>query len=479
MAADRPSTVRPKPRGLGPEPLESRRMLAPLVAVGSETGPNSAPWVRLMDAETGTVVAQVLAFESTFKGGTRVGMGDVDGDAAAEVVVGSGAGRIAEIRVFKPQVVGGTTVLTELTAYRTQPFGPGYRSGIEIGVGDIDGNGRDDLVAAMSRGNGIVKVFRSVNAADPIENTAYRTINAFGGRFGGGASVTVADLGTFTAGSLTSATAADGKLEIVIGSGPGMVPTVVAYDVSAATPRTIGTVRPFASTVQGGVSVTAGRYDADAIDEIVVSAGRGGGGATEVYALRANTGVATRAAAFSAFEGLARPNAAVFTAALDRNGDGRIDRFFASQGDPNGTASLLAVSEAGSRLGSVTTLAGPLRIAAPRPTLTTLPSGLQYRVLVAGTGATPVNGQVVRAHYIGTLTNGTVFDSSRARGTPFEFTLGAGQVIAGWDEAFLTMKVGERRLLVIPPSLGYGGSANGNIPANSTLVFDVELLAVT
>lgn len=478
MAADRPSRVRPKPRGIGHEPLESRRVLAPLVAVGTETGPTSAPWVRLMDAETGTVIAQVLAFEATFKGGTRVAMGDVDGDGAAEVIAGSGAGRVAEIRVFKPEVVGGSTVLTELTAFRTQPFGARYRSGIEVAVGDVDGNGRDDLVATMSRGNGVAKVFRSVNAADPIENTAFRTITAFGGRFGGGASVTVADLGTFTAGNLSSATVADGKMEIIIGSGPGMAPTVVAYDVSAATPRAIGVVRPFSARMQGGVLVTAGRYDADAIDEIVVSAGRGGGGATEVYALRANTAAATRLAVFSAFGGLARPNAPVFAAALDRNGDGRIDRFFTSQGDPNGSASLLAVSEAGTRLGAVTNLAGPLRIAAPRPTLTTLPSGLQYRVLVAGTGATPVNGQVIRAHYTGTLTDGTIFDSSRARGTPFEFTLGAGQVIAGWDEAFLTMKVGERRLLVIPPNLGYGSSPNGTIPANSTLVFDVELLEV-
>ncbi len=478
MPAQRPSKSRVRPRGLGPEQLESRRVLAPLIAIGSETGPTSTPVIRLMDAETGTVVAQTLAFEATFRGGVRVAMGDVDGDGSAEILAGSGPGRGGEVRVFKPQVVGGSLVLTELTAFRTQPFGAGYRSGLEIACGDVDGNGREDIVAAMSRGNGVVRVFRSVNAADPVENTPFRSITAFGGRFGGGASVTVADLGTFSNGAVTSATAADGKVEIVVASGAGMRATVMAYDVSAATPRLVGTIRPLAASLQGGVSVTAGRYDADAIDDIIVSAGRGGGGATEIYTLRSNTGVSTRAATFSAFGGLARPNAAVFAAALDRNGDGRIDRFFASQGDAGGSTSILAVSESGTRLGSVTSLAGPFRLAVPRPTITTTSSGLQYRVLVAGTGATAANGQVIRAHYTGSLTDGTIFDSSRARGTPFEFTLGSGQVIAGWDEAFLTMKVGERRLLVIPPSLGYGGTANGNIPANSTLVFDVELLEV-
>jgi peptidylprolyl isomerase len=81
-------------------------------------------------------------------------------------------------------------------------------------------------------------------------------------------------------------------------------------------------------------------------------------------------------------------------------------------------------------------------------------------------------------HYIGRLADGTVFDSSISRGQPFEFTLGVGQVIAGWDEGLATMKVGGWRKLVIPPNLGYGNVATGNIPANSTLYFDVELLAI-
>ena len=107
----------------------------------------------------------------------------------------------------------------------------------------------------------------------------------------------------------------------------------------------------------------------------------------------------------------------------------------------------------------------------------TTPSGLKYTILKAGKGATPKPGQEVFVHYTGTLTNGKKFDSSRDRGQPFSFKVGAGQVIPGWDEALSTMKVGERRKLTIPPKLGYGAAgAGGVIPPNATLIFDVELL---
>lgn len=88
------------------------------------------------------------------------------------------------------------------------------------------------------------------------------------------------------------------------------------------------------------------------------------------------------------------------------------------------------------------------------------------------------NGSTVSVNYIGKLENGTKFDSSYDRGQPIQFTLGAGQVIAGWDEGILGMKVGEKKNLVIPPEKGYGAQAVGPIPANSTLIFDVELVDV-
>ncbi|AFZ22798.1 FKBP-type peptidyl-prolyl cis-trans isomerase [Cylindrospermum stagnale PCC 7417] len=109
----------------------------------------------------------------------------------------------------------------------------------------------------------------------------------------------------------------------------------------------------------------------------------------------------------------------------------------------------------------------------------TTPSGLKYVELAKGTGATPQKGQTVVVHYVGTLEDGTKFDSSRDRGQPFEFKIGIGQVIKGWDEGLSTMKIGDRRQLIIPSELGYGARGAGNvIPPHATLVFDVELLNI-
>lgn len=109
----------------------------------------------------------------------------------------------------------------------------------------------------------------------------------------------------------------------------------------------------------------------------------------------------------------------------------------------------------------------------------TTPSGLKYVDLVIGTGEMPKPGDVVVVHYIGTLKDGTQFDSSRDRGEPFGFYLGKGEVIKGWDEGVATMRVGGKRKLIVPPELGYGSQATGKIPPNSTLYFEVELLSVT
>lgn len=112
-------------------------------------------------------------------------------------------------------------------------------------------------------------------------------------------------------------------------------------------------------------------------------------------------------------------------------------------------------------------------------TTTTTTSGLQYEELKIGEGALAETGQHVTVHYTGWLTDGTKFDSSKDRNDPFQFHLGAGQVIRGWDEGVAGMKVGGRRTLTIPPELGYGArGAGGVIPPNAVLVFEVELLGV-
>jgi FKBP-type peptidyl-prolyl cis-trans isomerase FkpA len=120
-----------------------------------------------------------------------------------------------------------------------------------------------------------------------------------------------------------------------------------------------------------------------------------------------------------------------------------------------------------------------IKMAQANPHAVKTASGLSYVDEVVGNGAAAEPGQMVSVHYTGWLTNGHKFDSSVDRGQPFEFSLGRGQVIKGWDEGVAGMKVGGKRRLTIPPELGYGArGAGSDIPPNATLVFDVQLLGV-
>jgi peptidylprolyl isomerase len=145
---------------------------------------------------------------------------------------------------------------------------------------------------------------------------------------------------------------------------------------------------------------------------------------------------------------------------------------------PRSAAAVLAVAAF-----AVLAVAGiATRTACAQPVRTTA-SGLGIIDTKVGTGPSPKPGQTVVVHYTGWLyengKKGKKFDSSLDRGQPFEFPIGKGQVIAGWDEGVATMKVGGKRTLIIPPSLGYGASgAGGVIPPNATLIFDVELLGI-
>lgn len=104
--------------------------------------------------------------------------------------------------------------------------------------------------------------------------------------------------------------------------------------------------------------------------------------------------------------------------------------------------------------------------------------GFTAKDVIVGTGEVAEPGDIVTAHYVGKLSDGRVFDSSKDRGVPISFLLGAGQVIKGWDQGLQGMRVGGTRVLTISPEYGYGAQAVGSIPANSTLIFEVELLGV-
>jgi peptidylprolyl isomerase len=109
----------------------------------------------------------------------------------------------------------------------------------------------------------------------------------------------------------------------------------------------------------------------------------------------------------------------------------------------------------------------------------TTASGLKYVDLVEGDGPSPQPGQMTTVHYTGTLENGTKFESSLDSGKPYEFKIGTGAVIKGWDEGIMTMKAGGKRKLIIPPNLGYGPQGSPpKIPPNATMIFEVELLGI-
>lgn len=505
MARRRPPQVRSRRRSrdLALEALEGRQLLAANVAVVDEAGPASTPFVRLVDAETGAVQASVMAFESTFRGGTRVALGRVTGNAAPDLVVGSGAGRVAEVRVFRPVTSGGTTTLTQVLSF--QPFGPGYRGGIDVAVGDVDGDGIHDIIVGRSREGGDVKVFRMTNPGGTPTRTLYATIaKPFGPTFNGGASVGAADVGEFANGARVK-NLGDNRMEILVGTGAGLPAQVRVYDISRpATPRVADTIVPFGPLFEGGVSVAGARYAAtgvaDSIDEIVVSAGRGGAAQTRIFDGTVSPAANTVLRSFATYATLARPNAPVFVAPVDVDGNGQVDRFLTTQGDPGGVPGISVVSLAGVRAPQpLTGFSGPLRVAAARtifPTqsitgvvATPSPTSgvaagsvrtMKTRDLVVGSGAAAATWDRLTVQYTGLLANGTVFDTSRQAGrTPFQLTVGAGEVIPGWEAGLVGMKVGGRRLLEIPPELAYGDAARPSIPGKSTLFFDVELVART
>lgn len=137
----------------------------------------------MLDPETGTPISQFLAYEKSFRGSVRVATGDVTGDGIPEIVVGPGRNRVGQIRVFTPNPVGSTNY-TELVGYRTLPFGRTFRGGVEVTVGDVNGDGVGDIIAGQSNGAGLVRAFLSSKndptnlLFDGVANTPYRSFRA-------------------------------------------------------------------------------------------------------------------------------------------------------------------------------------------------------------------------------------------------------------------------------------------------------------
>ena len=443
----------------------------PVVVVGSDVGYGSTPTVTVIDPASGAVVNQFLAFEPGFRGGVQTAVADLDGDGSVEVLAASGSGK-GEVRAFE---LDGT----ELTDFRFRPFGETYFGGLSIAFGDFDGDGTGDLAVGKSRGADVA-VFTLEDGAAGWSATPFRSFQPYGGSHVNGVVLAAADIGAVVGGVVQDATTADGQHELVVGTGAGASRPVQVLNL--ATGHTLVRQIP-AETDYGltGVAVAAARFDADAIDDIFVSGGRGASAVTDVYsgAAQAGAGLLRR---YGAATGSGGTNARSYASGIDLDGDGQVDQVYSlsGAGSTRGTA---VFGRDGTQTNTLEILRGPLRTAVTVPQtpaidsrLVTTASGLQYRDRVVGTGAVAEAGQSVSVHYVGSLPNGEVFDSSRTGGTPFTFTLGTGQVIAGWDEGVAGMRVGGQRTLVIPSNLAYGDNPGGGRPAG-VLVFDVELLS--
>ena len=453
------------------------------IAVTDDIGWSSSSKVRLVVPATGAEIASVNAFENGFKGGVRTALGDLDNDGKFEVVAVSGHGRAAEVVVFKQQIDdAGKVTLVKDPAYTIQPFGASYRRGLHVAVGDFDANGTADIAVAKAFGKGDVKVYTSTPSA-PQPLTLYRSFTPTIAGSVAGVRLAAGDFGTFTSGATTDATKADGRMELAVASAPGVKPTVQIVDLSGTTEKVVKTASPFTAAFRGGLNVVAARFNADAVADLVVAPD--GGGTSKIQILDGKVGgSATPLSEFAAYGDLASKPVGVTVAAIDSNGDGRIDQIFTNQSrvavgtervfDYDDTKSLWTKSAENTGVSGSPLASAPV---APLPysAMVTTASGLAYLDLVVGTGKKPTSPtSTVRVNYTGWLPDGTRFDGNSG------VTFGLNQVIKGWTEALSTMNEGSRRLLVIPADLAYGAAGSPpSIPGGATLVFDVELLSTT
>ena len=453
------------------------------IAVTDDTGWSSTPLLRLVNPSTGAAIASTMVFESTFKGGMQSAVGDLNDDGKPEIVVVPGFGRVGEVVVYNQEIdAAGKVTLVKDSKYTIQPFGPGYRRGLDVTIGDFDGNGTSDIAVAKSSGKGEIKVFATtLTGSQPL--TLYRSFTPSIAGSIAGVQLSSGDFGTFTNGATTDATAADGRMEIVVASGPGIKPTIQVIDLSGTTEKVVKTVSPYTTAYKGGLNVIAARFNADPLDDLFVAPI--GGGTSKIQILDGKIGAsATPLSEFAAYGDLSSKPVGVTIAVTDTDDDGRIDQISSNQirlaVETDRVFDYDAAKNVWTKSAENTGVLGSPREVASDPALpyagmVTTASGLVYEDLVIGTGKTPSSATAtVTVNYTGWLLNGTKFDGNS--GVSFALN----QVIKGWTEGLSTMKEGSRRLFVIPANLAYGDAGSPpTIPGGATLVFDVELLKTT
>lgn len=307
-----------------------------LLAAGADAGSTSAPQVVLLDSLTLEESIRLMAYEANYQEGVRVALGDLNGDGVPELITAPGRNRAAQIRVF--DVTSGA----ELTQYRFNAFDAGFIGGVYVAVGDVDGDGHQDIIASSGRGPSDVRVYRNniaTNPSAPFAGAAIRQFSPYGTQFIGGATVAAADM------------TGDGKVELIIGSGTGSRATVRTYNVSAnATSYTpLREYLPFDAEFRGGIFVSAGRINGDGVPDIIVTQGPSGDARVELFDGQSG-------ASFANFDGYtdASTTAPIRGAGADLDGDGVIERIVTSQGPDGRTNLVRGFTTAGALVDQVT-----------------------------------------------------------------------------------------------------------------------------
>ena len=292
-----------------------------IIVVTPDKGNQSQPFVHIIDASTGEVVTRFLAYEQGYRGGVRVATGDLNGDGIDEIITAPGRSLTPRVKVFDQQ----GNLLHSFLAF------PGtFKGGVDVAVGDVNGDGRNDIAAAMTYNGNQVKVFKNISSGSSLAFNTFSTFNPFG-TFKGGSTVEIASLGTaFKSGTATKLNnVVDARSEIIVASGSGMRSTikVFAFTGSGKTPAAVRTFLPLAAGFKGGITMDVARVNADAVPDIIVAAGNGG--SSQVRVLSGTNGAIL--SGFNAFSDSSR-NAPVHVAAVDETGDGIADFIYAAQG---------------------------------------------------------------------------------------------------------------------------------------------------
>ncbi len=250
---------------------------APMLVYSADAAKSGKPTVKVVDADTGALITTFLAYESTYKQGVRVALGDINNDGIPEVITAPGHNHTALIEVWDIMSADLVTPPTLLESFLAYPAG--FKGGAMIAVGDVNGDNLNDLVVAPSRGQARIHTYINQFAttpAMPLDTVHQLNFLAFPKKFIGGASVAVGNV------------EGDASAEIIVGSGPAMRDKVLIFKGDTSVPITtvappLHTILPFQNNARGGVLVATGNIDADAYLEIVIGAGTGGGSQLATY----------------------------------------------------------------------------------------------------------------------------------------------------------------------------------------------------